>query len=659
MLDDIESVDWPRLSHAYGPAEDLPGLLRGLAEGDEEALQNLFGSVWHQGTVYEATAFAVPFLIRILDAPDGDTAGVLGLLSVIAEGSSYMDVHQRFLPRSKRDTDEVRQQIATELSQVAASRTAVAAGIPTYLRLLATDPDEGVRAAAAHTISALDRTGTEDRVTPALRHSAIADDSDLVRASAVLALAARGEAVDDQIIDPAPLPRLAAAVSTEATRRPDGADRERVPDAVVEVIERDAPACFGLFQRLPLDPGDPLTWVVNALAPHWELQIRLLTAWMRHPDHEIREGAVAATEVPMLTWRPAAARLVPALAAALSDRSADVRRSVARQLAGAGRANAAVADQLWAAVGREPVRYGTPGAYALTALCRLHAPRADVFLADRLAAGPSTHTANLDLDGLHAAIHALGPWATACRATVVDSIGYAAPGNDRIGLILAAGRMAAPAADLVPVLRRQATSHPHATSRILGDLGPAAADALPELTALRTSVEAVVRVNAARAVWRITGDLDALLAVLRADLNQHHALQALAELGPAGAALADLLPPMFDDDNEWRAVCAATAYWHLTGDAAPVVPVLIRHIECVPRGMIAVQALADIGPAAAAAIPLLRQAVDSPYRQAQWPAADTAIVEDEAWSQACEQALTRIQGAPPPTRPDPRATTTT
>ena len=143
MLDDIESVDWPRLSHAYGPAEDLPGLLRGLAEGDEEALQNLFGSVWHQGTVYEATAFAVPFLIRILDAPDADTAGVLGLLSVIAEGSSYMDVHQRFLPRSKRDTDEVRQQIATELSQVAASRTAVAAGIPTYLRLLATDPDEG------------------------------------------------------------------------------------------------------------------------------------------------------------------------------------------------------------------------------------------------------------------------------------------------------------------------------------------------------------------------------------------------------------------------------------------------------------------------------------------------------------------------------------
>ena len=116
---------------------------------------------------------------------------------------------------------------------------------------------------------------------------------------------------------------------------------------------------------------------------------------------------------------------------------------------------------------------------------------------------------------------------------------------------------------------------------------------------------------------------------------------------------------MFDDDNEWRAVCAATAYWHLTGDAAPVVPVLIRHIECVPRGMIAVQTLADIGPAAAAAIPLLRQAVDSPYRQAQWPAADTAIVEDEAWIQACEQALTRIQGAPPPTRPDPRATTTT
>ncbi|HET8660821.1 MAG TPA: hypothetical protein VFM55_17695 [Micromonosporaceae bacterium] len=47
----------------------------------------------------------MPFLIRILDLPDADTGGVLGLLSAIAEGSSYVDVHRSLLPRSERDAD--------------------------------------------------------------------------------------------------------------------------------------------------------------------------------------------------------------------------------------------------------------------------------------------------------------------------------------------------------------------------------------------------------------------------------------------------------------------------------------------------------------------------------------------------------------------------
>ena len=61
MLDDLVRVDWAGLTHAYGPADDLPGLLRGLAQGDDDALYELYGNIWHQGTVYPATAYAVTY----------------------------------------------------------------------------------------------------------------------------------------------------------------------------------------------------------------------------------------------------------------------------------------------------------------------------------------------------------------------------------------------------------------------------------------------------------------------------------------------------------------------------------------------------------------------------------------------------------------------
>lgn len=44
----------------------MPGLLRTIASGDAKAADDtvfeLFGNIWHQGTVYRATPYAVPFL---------------------------------------------------------------------------------------------------------------------------------------------------------------------------------------------------------------------------------------------------------------------------------------------------------------------------------------------------------------------------------------------------------------------------------------------------------------------------------------------------------------------------------------------------------------------------------------------------------------------
>ncbi|MGE0791864.1 MAG: hypothetical protein AB7S26_39690 [Sandaracinaceae bacterium] len=121
MLEGLDEVAWDDLGHAYGSAGDVPDTLRRLAEGDDAALSELFGNIWHQGTVYEATAYAVPFLIEILDAKDAPLSGVLGLLAVIANGSSYHAVHDGFLGPSKAHLAEMRAPIARELGYARAS----------------------------------------------------------------------------------------------------------------------------------------------------------------------------------------------------------------------------------------------------------------------------------------------------------------------------------------------------------------------------------------------------------------------------------------------------------------------------------------------------------------------------------------------------------
>src|SRR5690349_20497174 len=71
MLEDLDRVDWSKLRHAYGEASAVPALIRALAspvsEYWEQALDDLRGCILHQGTVYEATLFAVPFLIELLE----------------------------------------------------------------------------------------------------------------------------------------------------------------------------------------------------------------------------------------------------------------------------------------------------------------------------------------------------------------------------------------------------------------------------------------------------------------------------------------------------------------------------------------------------------------------------------------------------------------
>ncbi|MEV4078583.1 hypothetical protein [Nonomuraea fuscirosea] len=70
-LTGLDDVPWGDLKHAHGPADDIPDLLRELADGTEwhEVLDELFGDdLLHQGDCYEGTAPALPFLTQLIVA---------------------------------------------------------------------------------------------------------------------------------------------------------------------------------------------------------------------------------------------------------------------------------------------------------------------------------------------------------------------------------------------------------------------------------------------------------------------------------------------------------------------------------------------------------------------------------------------------------------
>lgn len=88
---DLDAQPWAGYQHAYGSAADVPDCLRALAGDDEdeasEALSELYGSILHQGSVYEATARAVPYLGRLAGA-GFRTGDLLFLLGGIAESGT-------------------------------------------------------------------------------------------------------------------------------------------------------------------------------------------------------------------------------------------------------------------------------------------------------------------------------------------------------------------------------------------------------------------------------------------------------------------------------------------------------------------------------------------------------------------------------------------
>jgi hypothetical protein len=190
-VDSLDQIPWKDLTHAYGSAADVPDLLRRLGtapadlRGEDSPLWHLFGNIWHQGTVYEATAYAVPFLIELaVDPRTPDRVGILSLLAEIATGSSYRDVHGNRL----KEPDFERKRSA-ELAWALQAHIAVAAGFSQFVQL--THGRGDVTYAAANVLARLTEHRTE--VAAILRRLIRDEQRTGYRAGSLLLLGSTGD----------------------------------------------------------------------------------------------------------------------------------------------------------------------------------------------------------------------------------------------------------------------------------------------------------------------------------------------------------------------------------------------------------------------------------------------------------------------------------
>lgn len=133
---------WSQLRHAYGPASDIPGLLhaaRGPASGRDRAWAQLWDRLCHHGSVYSASAAAVPELTRLAcddSLRPADRAQATSLVAAIADGSSYLAVHGPVVPGRFSATE--REQLSIEQGWVQDARRAAREYAPQILQRLDT-----------------------------------------------------------------------------------------------------------------------------------------------------------------------------------------------------------------------------------------------------------------------------------------------------------------------------------------------------------------------------------------------------------------------------------------------------------------------------------------------------------------------------------------
>ncbi|SDH17299.1 hypothetical protein SAMN05216553_11752 [Lentzea fradiae] len=281
-------MNWAGLAHAYGPAADVPGQIRDLLSPDasvrERALWSLHGNIYHQGTIYQATAHAVPFLLEVLESPECRVrAELLVLLTGIVTGFDEMwlpegmPVAERreqaiggdvvlasapgFDPESWGDLDDDEPLSDEDMGRLysyiwVSAYDAVRAGVPLFRRLLRSEP--AVRCMAAYALAWFPEDAEESlRALAAI--PADGDGEGVVAATASVATGLLGGRPATGLDDPRPLARWGAAIALATV------ECRETPDEAVEVLVAAASGEMGEDERVPFLDGNLAAYAGAAL----------------------------------------------------------------------------------------------------------------------------------------------------------------------------------------------------------------------------------------------------------------------------------------------------------------------------------------------------------------------------------------------------------
>ncbi|MFE2420650.1 HEAT repeat domain-containing protein [Streptomyces hokutonensis] len=591
MFTGIDEVDWASLRHAYGSAEDVPGLLRGLASTDPVeragALDGMYGAVHHQGMVYDSTLACVPFLLA------------LAVEEAVAERGELVELLVSIGRR--RGPAEAALQARAEVFVV-----------------LVGDRDPGVRRAAAEgLVRFLDQPA---RVLSLLRQRITVerDDRVLLALAESLALFVRrfpaahaAEALDTLLALGTPPydPGLRlAALGQLACCAPDLLPADLVPTVVGLLGERSERRPSNLRTRDDIDCPETLAGRLRRLRPsdeegaqlvrtlHTALggrpaeRIALLEGQLPAPDATDRCNGVWMSAGLFREWRADHSALVALVGEQLGSEAYRLRDAASSVLGELFHLAAPAADHLHALVITRPdlwtqrLEHGAAAlGGALKALARSGDSRAVPVLAEVLA-GPFVP------DDLGRVIVHLGrsaaPLAPALRHRLgrlpLDSPAI----SDRAVPLLSALTALADREAVPEVLRllrgvpdgvRSGQRVVASAVRALDAFGVGAEGVVPVLRGLLESECAGV---AAGALWSVEGDVSVVLPSLLRELassagqRRRVAADVLARVGVAARVASDELARMLGAESVEERVAGARALWRVTGDAERVLPVL-------------------------------------------------------------------------------------
>ncbi|OPC76830.1 hypothetical protein B4N89_46005 [Embleya scabrispora] len=595
--EELDTIDWQSLYHAYGDGTDVPDRIRALygddADRADTALSELFNHVLHQGTVYPATVAAVPFLAHAaVQAPHG-RASVLALLAGAGgqgptpwagdeeEGHAAVGVEVAGLLHLLGDDDP-----RVRRSAVRVARRASAQSLPAATRELAatyaTDAPPAVRAEA---LIVLTRIDPDPPARTRRLHEALIDPVAAVRAVAALALLEQEQA---------PYPADLVAVLAEA-----GGDSELA------------------VNRLEFFPGigDTDSRVAAVLAHDPDATATVARAWIAQGNAEGR-GARRAHEL-STHWRDREHDTLALLAAALPHPTtpwdlSELLCAVISWVPGTIDPDPSLGDNLMP----HALADTTTAELAQLALGLLGDERLVTTVPDpepRPLVALATRTQDLDHQRL--ALRHRNACPDELLATLTPHAARALLG------------------DLKNVLRRRPTV---ALVRRFGDWGIRDAE-LIRLLALNSrgnpgELASAATVAAARLGADPAPALDLLAHRLEDDAR---CLEEAGRLGPTAAPLLPLIEGFLHNGHEWTRLRAAEAHWRITGDRSAAVPVLTALAETLPLATLEI---------------LL--AIGRPYpsrlrpRLLQWATTDRRVLTDDIFAPPTETPMdTQLRSA--------------